>query len=380
MTHDSRVILLSHGFQPEYEAGFANGLARNGLSVVLIGSDMTLTDRLDAGVALLNLRGSQDSRRSRWSKGLNMIQYWCCCYGYVLRNRGTPVHMIGTFSTGNLIVSWAEAWLTRLLAGQYVLTVHNLMPHDAHSSLNHRLCRSIYRTAAVCMVHTARMRSALISEFGIAADHVVIVEHGIDRMLPASTSSRESMRLRLGVSDTEKLILFFGNLAPYKGVDIRLDAFDTLASRLKARLLIAGRCRSDSLKASIHKKIAASDSSSLIQWLDGYFPEAEVEPLFHAADVLAMPYRHIDQSGVIFMALATGLRVVASDVGSLRDYIPRELGEVVPAGDAMALANSMESVLSDVIPRMDPSALARSYMWSLVVAPMLPVYLRLNRG
>lgn len=369
-----RVILLSHGFQPEYEAGFANGLARSGWSVTLIGSDITLAERLDPGVQLLNLRGSQDAARPRWRKALNMLRYWVQCYGYVLRHRGTPVHMIGTFSTIDLRVSLIEAWLTRLLARRYVLTVHNLLPHDRHSERDARLSRAIYRTATACMVHTARMRDELAAGFGVDPVRIVVVEHGIDRLLPATEQSRQTMRARLNVVDSEKLALFFGTLAHYKGVDVLLQAFDQLADRLPVRLVIAGRCRDATLKAAVRKQIDVSPNRAAIQWLEGYFPENDVAALFHAADVLVMPYRHIDQSGVVFMALATGLRVVASDVGSLRDYIPPGLGRVVPPSDAGALAKGIEAVLSEPRPVASPESLAARYLWSLVVKPILPVY------
>lgn len=378
MTAMPRIILLPHGFQPEYETGFANGLARNGWSVTLIGSDMNQADRLDPGVQLINLRGSQDAARPRWRKALNMLRYWLQCYGHVLRHRGTPVHMIGTFSTGNLWVSLFEAWLNRLLAGRYVMTVHNLLPHDRHDVWNARLSRAIYRTAAVCMVHTRRMQDALASGFGIDPERIVLVEHGIDRLLPSSEASRQAMRDRLHVGTADKLLLFFGSLSAYKGLDILLQAFDRLAASMSVRLVIAGRCRSPSLKASIRKQIDDSPYRASIQWLDGYFPDDEVASLFHAADVLVMPYRHIDQSGVVFMALSTGLRVVASDVGSFREYIPAELGKVVPAEDVSALVLGIESVLNNVAPVSDPAMLAGRYMWSEVVAPMLPIYIRLS--
>jgi len=105
-----------------------------------------------------------------------------------------------------------------------------------------------------------------------------------------------------------------------------------------------------------------------------------VASLFHAADVLVMPYRHIDQSGVIFMALATGLRVVASDVGSLRDYIPPGFGCVVSPGDAGALAEGILSVLTQPRRSEAQEKLAAHHLWSSVVWPILPVYAWLRTG
>ena len=64
-TSKLRIILLPHGFQAEYELGFANGLARNGVNVTLIGSDTTLISRLEPSVKLLNLRGSRPASACR---------------------------------------------------------------------------------------------------------------------------------------------------------------------------------------------------------------------------------------------------------------------------------------------------------------------------
>ena len=135
----SEVILLSHGFQPEYEAGFANGLARNGVRVILIGSDMTLCSRIEPKVEIVNLRGSQDPRRPIWKKSINIIRYWVSCFSFLLSHRGMPVHVIGIFSTRHLWISLIEAWLIKWVSGSYILTVHNLLPHDRHTVINARV-------------------------------------------------------------------------------------------------------------------------------------------------------------------------------------------------------------------------------------------------
>jgi glycosyltransferase involved in cell wall biosynthesis len=376
-----RVILLPHGFQPEYEAGFANGLARNGVRVTLIGSDMTLCDRLDPSVENINLRRSQNPRRAAWNKALNLMRYWFECFTFLLRNRGVPVHVIGTFTTGKLWISLIEAWLTRWAAGPYILTVHNLLPHDQHSPINAWLSRHIYRTAAVCMAHTRLMKNELVSEFGLDPDKVVVVEHGIDRLLPRTESSRRGMRARLALPEENRVILFFGNIVPYKGLDILLRAYDLLTDQSHTTLLIAGRCKEPSLREWLRGETETREGAGGVRWLDGYIPEEDVAPLFHAADLLVMPYRHIDQSGVVFMAMTTGLPVVASDVGALRDYIPSECGAVIPPEDPTALALALDSWLDRAHGEAAiPSTVAEHFYWSRTVAPMLPIYAQLARG
>src|SRR5689334_1348981 len=93
------VTLLSHGFNAEYEIGFANGLALNGVDVVLLGSDNTLTERARPGVRVLNVRGQQSPKRSVIAKLLNMLRYFGAYLGFLAKRRGHPVHVIGLFST-----------------------------------------------------------------------------------------------------------------------------------------------------------------------------------------------------------------------------------------------------------------------------------------
>lgn len=374
----SEVILLSHGFQPEYEAGYVNGIARNGLTVTLVGSDNTLVDRLEPGVHFINLRGSQRPDRSRTEKIYNLLHYFFAYCFLLFQRRGTAVHVIGQFSTPSLGISLIEAWVTYLLTGGYVLTVHNLLPHDRHTRLNIWLSYWIYRSARYLAVHTDRMQQELYQNFSISPGRVIVVEHGIDKLLPDTGDARQRMRNQLAIQTTERVVLFFGNIARYKGVDILLRAFELPNAQSADRLIVAGRCRDNSLALELQTMIRANARREAILWQNGFVDQNDVAPLFHAADVLVMPYRYIDQSGVLFMALATGLRVIATDVGSLRDYVRNEFGAIVPIEDPEALAASIKRVLE--VPRDPVDCGAQRYLWQYTVKSVLPVYAVLGRN
>lgn len=368
------VVLLSHGFQPEYEVGYANGIARNGITVTLVGSDTTLIDRLEPGVRYINLRGSQRTNRSRIEKLRNLIRYFFAYCFLLFRRRGTAVHVIGQFSTGSLYVSLVEACVTRLLTGGYILTVHNLLPHDRHTWINIRLSYWIYRSARYLVVHTHQMRRELCQNFLIDPDITVVVEHGIDRLLPDIGRMRETMRAKLGIYPAERVLLFFGNIARYKGLDVLLRAFALLTAETVDRLVVAGRCRDCTLLLELQGILEAHPRRDAILWREGYVDEEEVAPIFHTADVLVMPYRHIDQSGVIFMALATGLRVVATDVGSLRNYVRHEFGTIAPVEDPEALASCIKEVIDTPIVNTINHHGAEQYLWYRTVIPILGFY------
>ena len=363
------VILLSHGFQPEYEAGYANGLARNTIEVTLVGSDTTLIDRLEPSIRYVNLRGSQRTDRPYLKKLYNLIRYFVAYSSLLYHRRGTTVHVIGQFSTGNLWLSLVEAWLTRLLTGGYILTVHNLLPHDRHTPINMRLSYWTYRSARYLMVHTHRMRQELYRYFLIGPEKTIVVEHGIDRLLPDIGCMRETMRAKLGIQAAERVLLFFGAIAPYKGVDVLLQAFALLTSATTDRLIIAGKCRDRSLLRELLRILEAHPRRDAIIWQEGYVDEKDVASIFHAADFLVMPYRHIDQSGVIFMALATGVQVVATDVGSLPDYVSAGAKAIAPAGDPEALACCIKDVLG-ATSENTMNHNAEKYLWHRTVLPI----------
>lgn len=324
-----KVLVLSHGFQPEYEAGFCNGLAAQGLDVTLVGSNLTLADRLDPRIELLNLRGSQDPARPALAKALNLLRYLARTLALVARRRHDVVHEAGHFPSA-AVGPWV-AWglLMRVLARRHVYTVHNLLPHDRDTPALRRTLARLYALPHALVVHTPRMRDALVAQFGVDAPRVTVMEHGIDRFPPPAAPRQGEGRSAL----------LFGNLAPYKGADLAIDAL--AAAPADWRLVIAGRCTSAALRGDLQRRIAASPARERITWIDRYIGDDELRTLLEQADVLLLPYRRIDQSGVLFMALAAGLPVIAADVGSFADYVRAHAGEVVPPQDAPALAAAL---------------------------------------
>jgi glycosyltransferase involved in cell wall biosynthesis len=120
---------------------------------------------------------------------------------------------------------------------------------------------------------------------------------------------------------TEKqVILFYGYIKPYKGVDILIKSFDTIKKRLPdAVLLIVGEIYGD--KQQYEDLIAKSAFSSSIILIDKYVTNEETELYFKAADVLAVPYRQATQSGVVQIAYSMKKGVVATPVGGLPEMV-----------------------------------------------------------
>lgn len=373
------VILVPNGFQDEYTIGFANGLVTQGVLPVLVTSDSLQVERLHTGVRPVNLRGSQDPRRGALRKVLNILRYAWRLSALLVRQRAT-VHLIGLFTLPWALAGLVEALLLRALAVRFVMTVHNLLPHDKHTNFNRRIYGWIYRIPHRLVVHTNRMRDELISRFDITPEHITVMEHGIDRLMPLDSLRRDDMRNQLGVCTSDCLLVFFGNLAPYKGLDVLLDAWSALPPGLPACLLIAGRCRDAMLRSELLRRLAALPDPARVQWHEGFVPAERVPAYFDAADLVVMPYRHIDQSGVVFMAMSHGLPVLATDVGSLRDYVKHTGGAVVPPGDASALADRLSAMIraynceNALGRRAAVLERARGFLWGKTTAPVVELY------
>ena len=133
--------------------------------------------------------------------------------------------------------------------------------------------------------------------------------------------------------------MFFGNIVPYKGLEYLLDAVRELVLEDEAyRLIIAGRSQVHDAYWKERIKPRIEDGSNQLILRTSFVPDEDVEVYFKAADVLVLPYLAIFQSGVLFLAYAFGLPVVACDVGALRDDIlVGKTGYVCPPRDVRSL-------------------------------------------
>ena len=192
----------------------------------------------------------------------------------------------------------------------------------------------------------------------------------------------------MGIQDTEKTLLFFGSIRPYKGLEYLVEAFQLLAAtHPDYRLIIAGEPRqgSDEYFARIQEKIAADVSRDQIIQKIEFIPDKETETYFKAADAVVLPYTHIFQSGVLFLGYNFGLPVIASDVGSMEDdIIVGETGFMCKPCDAADLARKIEMYFeSNLYMNLDRRRVdireyaTRKHSWEIVGQRTRDVYLKL---
>ena len=132
-------------------------------------------------------------------------------------------------------------------------------------------------------------------------------------------------------------VLFFGRIAPYKGLELLVNASRIVKKRIGYEfiLLIAGEGDISSLKNHM-----SNDEYAYIHILNKRIPYCEIPNLFKGAKFLILPYINASQSGVIPLAYTFSKPVIVSNVGSLSEYVDHgKTGLIFESGNTEQLAN-----------------------------------------
>jgi glycosyltransferase involved in cell wall biosynthesis len=252
-----------------------------------------------------------------------------------------------------------------------VYTAHVVTPHEP-MRLEQPVYRSIHRLSDLIVAHSEVDRRRLIDEFRVEPRRVVVIPHGEYGFFERGQQvpDRDSARAQLGIDRDAAVALFFGYIREYKGLDVLLEAWPAVAAALpQARLLVAG----DPIRLGAARRRELQDWAARVGAVHrfAYIPFAEVPLYFAAADALVMPYRRISQSGVLFLALALGVPVVASRVGALSEMLEHRTSAVlVPPEARDELASALIEVLgdADLRSRLAAGALrvAEQHSWPMI--------------
>jgi D-inositol-3-phosphate glycosyltransferase len=348
------VSLLTGGWDRPYAFGLTTALDARGVRVdAIVGSDLDCGEFDSApNVSVFNLRKEHRPGASFFAKAYGILLYYGRLVRYAWSAKPRVFHILWNNKFDAVDRTLLMVYY-RLLGKRIVLTAHNVNAGERDSTdsvVNRLTLKCQYRLSDHVFVHTNAMKAALVAGFGVQPSAVTVIPFGINNAVPHTSMTRDDARRRLGIASSEKTILFFGNIAPYKGLEYLVAAFRQVsAEREGYRLIVAGRPKKDfegyweSIKTTIDDAIGKGRITLRIEFV----PDDETEVYFKAADVLALPYTKIFQSGVLFLGYSFGLPVLAADVGSLKEEIVEGTsGFVFPAEEPAALAQAIETYFS----------------------------------
>jgi glycosyltransferase involved in cell wall biosynthesis len=344
------VALLTGGHDISYVYGLTTTLSGLGLGVQVVGGDRVDHAEFHSSdrITFVHIGGIKPSAGSA-SKLFQLLVYYLRLLAYITFRSPKIIHILW-----NSKLEYFDRTLLmfyfKLLGKGIALTAHNVnrAKRDSCDSILNRLTLKIqYRLTDRIFVHTEKMREELVQEFGVSPDRLTVIPFGTNILVPDTELTTNQAKIQLGIRADERTILFYGRIVPYKGLECLVEAFHRLASRDEnVRLMIAGEPMKgyEDYIESIRRKIAENGGSKRILCRLEFIPDNETELYFKAADVLALPYRDIFESGVLFLAYRFGLPVVASDVGSFGEELTKSgAGFVFEPGSSSALAETLEA-------------------------------------
>jgi len=256
------------------------------------------------------------------------------------------------------------------------LTVHNVLPHENRIS-DRVLSRWAFKLSDRLLVHAEKMREEICSNFGEDPKKIAVIPHGIcadGEIKYARTQAQH----HLGIKE-KHVILFFGFVRPYKGLNVLISSFKALVDKFDVALVIAGEFFSE--LTQYKKELKKNGIAERTYLFPRYISYEEVPLFFSAADIVVQPYvRFSGQSGVTQTAYLYSLPVVATDVGGLPELVlDGKTGVIVKPGNSRELAMALESLLSNEAKRQAYGENGNSFLkthlaWEKVTQRLLKFY------
>jgi glycosyltransferase involved in cell wall biosynthesis len=257
--------------------------------------------------------------------------------------------------------------------GRLVLTAHDIMPREPRRG-QLAAQRRLYDRFDAIVTHSEHGRARLTGELGMDDRRVHVIPHGVLRPWAGVDESEDPPAGLLAefTQTTKPVVLFFGLLRPYKGVDVLLDAWRRAQPNLDGELWIAGMPRMD-------MSLLRASAPPSVRFFTEFVSDASLHWLLRRANLVVLPYRDIDASGAALTALGAGVPLLLSDAGAFPELAATGAARVVGSGDSVTLAQALVELLADpetlrTMGQRADEAAAGPYAWEHIGAQTLALY------
>jgi glycosyltransferase involved in cell wall biosynthesis len=357
-------------FTPPYDHALCSALARAGAEVELVTSRFAYASAPAAeGYARREwfyrlVAGPAGSRVRRAGK---LLEHVPDMLGYRRRALTAAVDVVH-FQW--LDVPWLDAFL--LPRRPIVLTAHDLLPREPRPG-QVSAQRRLYKAVDAIVVHSGYGRTQLVDVVGVPPEKVHVIPHGAFEHL---TRQAQEVPLPDELRSVEApVVMFFGLLRPYKGIEVLLEAWRGIEG---AELWIVGRPR----MALEPLQALAASAAGAVRFIPRFVSDAELPAYFRRAEVVVLPYsrtERFDQSGVLATALAFAKPVVLTDIGGFGEVAATGAARLVPRDDAGALRDALRELIADPAARERLAQAARraaagQFSWDQAARKTLELY------
>jgi len=240
--------------------------------------------------------------------------------------------------------------------------------------------KPLYKLADVIIVHSEFARNQFKLK-GIEENHIITLPHGVHSTpLVDKFQSRDMIE----IDHEAKVILFLGFILPHKGIEYVIAALPNIIQRFpKTLFIVAGETKDVGYLQALKKLVEEQDLHTNVKFT-GYVPEDQLNIYLSSADVVALPYSSITQSGILPLAVGAGIPVVASAVGGLKEVLKKHfVGLLVPPTDVEKITQAVLKLLSNAslyqLIIKNESNLAKQWSWKNVSKNHVLIYRHLAR-
>ena len=259
--------------------------------------------------------------------------------------------------------------IAKLRKKRIIMTIHNVKPHEK-SLIKNFLNKSVIGLATEYIVHSKNNKEMFLKEIK-TKKRVSVIPHGITKIKepPISTIS---LRKEYGFSDDDKILLFFGTIREYKGLDILLEALKLIKDE-KVKLLIAGKPWE---KFERYNNIIKDlNINSRVKLFLGFIIESKVAELFKISDVVVLPYKDFEaSSGVGSIILGFNMPLVITKVGGLPELVINKRVIAKPR-NSTDLSKKLIYALNNLGKlKLDSTKKLEEFSWDNLIRKLIEVY------
>ncbi len=264
------------------------------------------------------------------------------------------------------------------LGYRIVWTAHNVVPHLPvfRDDVAARLTLVAHSDAVIAH---SRHTAAEVAAWG--ARRVAVIPQGADGLTVASAPDRGDARRTLGLDPARPTVVFFGNVLPYKGVDLLIEAAASLPSSVPLDVVVVGRCRDEQLRDDLEAR--AGRAGPRVRTRFDFVTDVELAGYLAAADLAVFPFRTVTNSSSVATALGAGLPVVVPRLPVLDDLPDDATVRYDPGAEGLLAALALVAALDEPTRqrmRAAASRFAETRTWAAAAAATRRLYGEVLQG
>lgn len=326
-----------------YDYSLCSSLCEHGIGVELYTSDRWFLDTKKNKFKTRTLYKNCSGDVPKIIKGMHYILSTIRIAAAVFKNKARIIHF------QILELPFIDLFLMVILkinGRKLIYTPHDIL-HNKNFMFNRITASCIYRLVDRIVAHKESNLNNLIREFHISSGKVRIIPHGNYEYFIDADITKKGSRQQLGYQQDYKIILFFGNIKPSKGLEVLIKAVSLLKNELEdLKLVIAGRVIGKTSKRWIAEILDKENIADITVTNLEFIPNDLVIYYYMASDLIILPYTEVYESGVLKLAQTCGKVVICSELEEFKDtVIHGETGYFFKNGDYNDLAKQIKNAL-----------------------------------